>query len=119
MLEAILVLSYLLFIITYGIHAQVKSGRLERVMYLTNPYLSAIPVISGFLLSYVCILLLFEQQWFIVLIGNSVFVVISSVFISKQYLVRFASGDGVGKDMIVTFCLAIVLLLIVLIVKAL
>jgi len=100
----LLILSSVLFIATFGIHSTIKTSQsFDQPMYVNNPLLTAIPWISGFILSFVALNSLLDIHWILVFIGNAIVVFILGPFLTRQFLVRFASGDGLGKDMVISF----------------
>ena len=60
-------------------------------------------VYSGFVLSFISFYLLLDKNWILVYIGNALIVYILGLIITMQFLVRFASIDGLGKIMIIAF----------------
>ena len=86
-------------------------------MYVNNQLLTAIPWISGFILSFIALYILLDKNWIIVFIGNGLIVYILGPLLTRQFLIRFASGDGLGKDMIIAFIGGLVAFIIGIIVK--
>lgn len=109
----LLILSSILFIATFGIHSMIKtSSSLEQPMYVNNSLLAAVPWISGFILPVVCWSLIFDLHWIALFFINLVVVYIFGPILTKGLLVRFASGKGLGRDMLYSFIGGIIALII-------
>lgn len=109
----LLVISGLLFIITFSIHMILANrGPLDKPMYLYNPLLSAIPLISGIILPVIPFSIVTELHWLAVFGINLVFIFVAGPFLTGQFLIRFASGKGLGHDMVFAFSGAVITLLI-------
>jgi hypothetical protein len=109
----LLVVSALLFISTFGIHMMVISGdKFDRPMYTYNPLLNSIPWISGFILPVIALSIAFEFNWFAIFIINMAIAYILGPFIMRAFLIRFSSGQSLGKDMVYSFTAGFVALLI-------
>lgn len=115
----ILIISAFLFISTFGIHAAITSeNKWEQPLYVNNPLLSSIPWISGFLLAVIPLSIVFELNYIAVFFINLVLVWILGPMLTKAFLVRFASGKGLGNDMLVSFIAGLVSLIIGLLINS-
>ncbi|RYU93181.1 hypothetical protein [Emticicia agri] len=108
-----LIVSIILFIATFGIHMAINSGdQFDRPMYTRDPIMSAIPWVSGFILPVIPFTIIFEYHWVAVFFINLAVVYILGPILTKVLLVRFASGKGLGHDMLYSFLGGIVALII-------
>lgn len=99
-----LIVSAILFIATFGIHMTINSGdQLDKPMYTRDPIMSAIPWISGFILPVIPFTIVFEYHWLAIFFINLAVVYILGPMLTKGLLVRFASGKGLGHDMLYSF----------------
>jgi len=99
-----LIVSAILFIATFGIHMIINSGeQFNKPIYTRNPITSAIPWISGFVLPVIPFTLVFEFHWLAIFFINIAAVYILGPILTKGLLVRFASGKGLGRDMMYSF----------------
>jgi hypothetical protein len=89
----------------------------DKPLYSTNPILSSIPWISGFVLPVIPFCIVFHQNWFATFVMNIAFVYIFGPILTKVLLVRFASGKGIGHDMINALFFGLVFLTIGLFVR--
>ena len=89
----------------------------DKPNYATNRVLSAIPWISGFVLPVIPFCLVFHQNWFATFVINIAVVYIFGPILTKGILVRFASGKGIGRDMINSFIFGLIFLTIGLFVR--
>jgi hypothetical protein len=114
----ILIISAVLFISTFGIHSFISNGNeFDKPMYTSNPLMSSIPWISGFIIPVVIWSQITELHWIALFFINLAVVWILGPMLTKGFLVRFASGKGLGKDMFTAFIAGIVTLIIGLLVK--
>lgn len=114
----ILIISAVLFISTFGIHSFISNGNeFDKPMYLNNPLMSSIPWISGFIIPVIIWAQVTDFHWIALFFINLVVVWILGPMLTKGFLVRFASGKGLGRDMITAFIAGIVMLIIGLLVK--
>lgn len=118
MSTVLLVISAILLISTFGIHMVIKSDIIGQPMYLSNPFLSAIPWISAFVLAVIAWANVIEWHWLLLFIINLVVVFALGPAITKGFLVRFASGKGLGRDMFTSFVLGVILLIVGLVIKS-
>jgi len=96
--------SAILFIGTFGMHATITNGHpLDRPRYTYNPIASAIPWISGFILPIIPLALVLDINWIVIFIFNMAVVYFFGPPLTNAILVRFASGKGIGYDMIYSF----------------
>tara|TARA_B110001469_G_C9587113_1_gene291284 strand:+ start:522 stop:878 length:357 start_codon:yes stop_codon:yes gene_type:complete len=115
---AILIVSAVLFISTFGIHSFISNGHeFDKPVYTSNPLMSSIPWISGFIIPVVIWTQITDFHWIALFFINLAVVWILGPMLTKGFLVRFASGKGLGKDMLTAFVAGIVSLIIGLLVK--
>lgn len=108
-----LIISAILFIVTFGIHLLIYNGDpLDKPMYTTNPLLYAIPYVSGFILPVIPLTLVFEFHWLITFFINFGIVYFLWPTLTKVVLARMASGRGFGIDMMYSFIGAVITLII-------
>jgi hypothetical protein len=108
-----LIISVILFVVTFGIHLLIFNGDpLDKPMYTTNPLLSAIPYISGFILPVIPLTLVFEFHWLVMFFINFGIVYFLWPILTKGVLARIASGKGLGYDMMYSFIGAVITLII-------
>ena len=81
-------------------------------MYVSNPLMSAITLISGFVLAVVAWANAIDWHWLLLFFINAVVVFALGPVITKGFLVRFAIGKGFGRDMLISFVLGVILLVI-------
>lgn len=113
-----LIVSAILFIATFGIHMFINSGNsFDKPMYTRDPALSAIPWISGFILPVIPFALVIDLHWVAIFFINLVVVYLIGPVLTKGLLVRFASGKGMGHDMLYSFVGGIITLVIGLIAR--
>ena len=113
-----LIISAILFIATFGIHMMIISGDpFDKPLYTRHPFISIIPLISGFVLPVIPFALVFEYHWLAIFFINLALVYILGPILTKGLLVRFASGEGLGIDMMYSFIGGIITLIIGLIVR--
>jgi len=114
----LLIISAILFIATFGIHAMITSGdKFDQPMYIHNPLMTSIPWISGFVLPVIPFSIVFDVNWIAIFFINLAVVWLLGPMLTKSFLVRFASGKGLGKDMLTSFIAGIVVLIIGLLVN--
>lgn len=117
MTTVLLVIGAVLLISTFGIHATISNGsEIDKPMYTSNPLISVIPWISGFVLPVIAWANITELHWIALFFINFVVVWILGPWLTKGFLVRFASGKGLGKDMLTAFIAGIITLVIGLII---
>ena len=118
MSTVLLVIGAVLLISTFGIHSTIiNSSQLDKPIYTTNSLMSAIPWISGFILPVVAWANIMEFHWIALFFINLAVVWILGPWLTKGFLVRFASGKGLGKDMLTAFVAGIVALVIGLVIR--
>ena len=118
MATIILIISAILFIATFGIHATITSqDKWDQPMYVNNPLMSSIPWISGFVLPVIPLTIVFDANWIAIFFINLGIVWFLGPTLTKGFLVRFASGKGLGNDMLVSFVAGIVTLITGLLIK--
>ena len=99
-----LIISAILFIGTFGMHAIISNGHpLDRPRYTVNPIAASIPWISGFILSIIPLALVLDINWIVIFVFNMAIVYFFGPPLTNAILVRFASGKGIGYDMIYSF----------------
>lgn len=112
-----LIVSALLFVLTFGIYMIVNSGnQFEKPKYTRGLLVSAIPWVCGFILPVIPFTLVFEYHWTAVFFINLIFVFVLGLKLTEMFLLNFASGGGFGKQMLYSFIGGIVTLIIGLIV---
>lgn len=110
---AILILSAVLFISTFGIHSVIMNGpEYNKPMYANNPLISILPWISGFILPVIIWSKIFDFHWIALFFINFALVWLIGPWLTKGFLVRFASGKGFGKDMLTAFISGIITLIL-------
>lgn len=80
--------------------------------YLSSPLLSAIPWISGFILAVIPECLIFNVTWYWMFLINIAIIYILGPTITKFYLVRMASGKGLGLDAFIALGIGITALIV-------
>ncbi|WP_293302321.1 hypothetical protein [Pedobacter sp. UBA4863] len=111
MATLLFVISIVCFITTFGIHSVINNkSEIDKPMYLSTP-LVFIPIICGFILPIIPFHYLLHYNWILLSIGNIAVLYILGPIITKAYLVRLSTGN-LGKDMVYTLGLGIVLLII-------
>jgi hypothetical protein len=114
----LLIISAILFIATFGIHVIIaRADKFDQPMYIHNPLMTSIPWISGFVLPVIPFSILFDVNWIAIFFINIAVVWLLGPMLTKAFLVRFASGKGLGKDMLTSFIAGIVVLIIGLLVN--
>ena len=109
----LLVVSAILFIATFGIHIMINMGDpLDRPAYTRDPIMSSIPLISGFILPVIPFTIVSGFHWLAIFFINLIVVLTLGPMLTRAFLVRFASGKGLGKDMMSSFIIGIVTLVI-------
>lgn len=118
MATVLFILSSVLFIVTFGVHLLIKtSNPLLHPMYIRHPFLSIVPAISAFILSTIALIHVINIHWSLVFLVNIAVVFLIGPWLTKGFLVRFVSGNGLGKDLVTAFVLAIVFYAIGFIIK--
>jgi hypothetical protein len=108
-----LVISAILFITTFGIHATILStSSFDHPLYINNPLISSIPWISGFILPVLPFSIVFDLNWVAIFFINLIGVWLLGPILTRALLVRFTSGKGLGRDLITSFIAGIVALII-------
>lgn len=74
-----------------------------RPLYTGNLYWTSIPWVSGFILPVIPFTIVFEYHWLIIFLINIFVVFALGPILTRQLLIRFASGKGLGKDMLRSF----------------
>ena len=111
------VFSIICFIAAYGTHMFAKNNPMGWCGYMSVPWMSAIPWISGFVLAVIPEVQLFNIYWLWMFLINLFVVSALGPIITKFFLRRFASGKGAGFDIIIAVVLGVAFLLIGLLVK--
>lgn len=112
------IISSLLFISNFGIHILIlNQERWEQPPYVDQPGLSLIPWISGYIFPAISISTAFEFNWIIVFLVNILVTKYLGRAITHGYLIRFANGNSLGKDLVNSFIAAIITLFIALTLK--
>ncbi len=113
MATVLLVIGAVLLISAFGIHSTISNGsEIDKPMYTSNPLMSAIPWISGFIFPVIAWANITEFHWIALFFINLAVVWILGPWLTKGFLVRFASGKGLGKDMLTAFVAGIIALVI-------
>jgi hypothetical protein len=113
-----LIISAILFIATFGIHMMINSGdQFDKPIYSSDPIMSKIPWMSGFIFPVIPFTLVFEFHWLAIFFINLAVVFILGPTLTGGLLVRFASGKGLGHDMVYSFIGGIITLIIGLIAR--
>lgn len=113
MATIILIISGVLFISTFGIHSTIKSGNeIDKPVYLRDPLMSSIPWGAGFIMPIFSWSNAFDYNWIGLFFINFAIVYIFGPWLTKGFLVRFASGKDPGKDMVTAFVAGIISLVI-------
>lgn len=108
-----LIVSAIMFIVTFGIHMfLVNADPLDQPPYVRDATLSAIPWVSGFILPVIPFALVIDIHWVAIFFINLGAVYLVGPILTKGLLVRFASGKGLGYDMLYSFVGGIVTLII-------
>ena len=114
-----LIISIICFISVYGCHMTLKNGDpLSYAGYLSSPLLSSIPWISGFILAVIPECLIFNVTWYWMFLINIVGIYILGPIITKFFLVRMASGKGLGMDAFIALIIGIITLILGLIFRS-
>jgi hypothetical protein len=104
MANILLIIASILFIVTFGIHATIMSGDpLRRPAYTGHPIFRHIPAIIAFVLPVIAWSKIIDIHWIWLFILNFLFGFIVSRWLTNGFLTRFASGKGLGKDILVAF----------------
>ncbi len=108
-----LIFSAILFIATFGIHMIINTrSQFDKPMYTRDPFVSAIPWISGLILPVIPFTIVFEYHWLAIFFINLAVVFVFGPILTKGIIVRFASGKGFGFDMMYSFFGGIISLII-------
>jgi hypothetical protein len=98
------ILSIILFIGTFGMHANIKCLHpIDQPRYTSNFILSSIPWVSGFIFSVIPLVLVFNLNWLMIFFVNLAIVYYIGPLLTRGILERFASGKGIGYDMTYSF----------------
>lgn len=109
MQTVLLIISAVLFISTFGIYSIIINGsEFDKPIYTGNPLISALPWISGFILPVFIWIKITEFNWIALFFVNLAVVLFIGPWLTKGFLVRFASGKGFGKDMLTAFIAGII-----------
>ena len=115
-----LIASALLFIVAFGIHiVALNDDPYNKPMYTSEPLLSILPWVSGFIMTVIPLTLLLDDlHWLAIFVGNAALVFLLGPILTKAVLVRFSSGKGFGYDMIYSFLGGVIALAIGLLAKS-
>ena len=86
--------------------------------YLSSPLFSSIPWISGFILAVIPECLIFNVTWYWMFLINIAGIYILGPIITKFFLVRMASGKGLGMDAFIALIIGIITLILGLIFRS-
>ena len=103
MSEVLLIISGLIYSICFGIF---MISWAQKDLYYTNSVFSYIPFISGIILPVVSYSIVLEWNWVIIFLIHIGFLFFLAKRLTDEYLVRFASGKGLGYDYILSFIIA-------------
>lgn len=117
MATVFLILSAILFIVTFIIDSMIANQKFDKPMYLYNPLLAIIPIISGFILPVIPLTVVFKISWVAIFFINIAAVYTIGPMLARAYLVRFSSGKALGRDLVTAFFGGIILLAIGLIIN--
>jgi len=117
MATVLLVIGAVLLISTFGIHSSILESEIDNPAYTSNPLLSAIPWISGFVLPVIVWAKITEFHWLALFFINLGVVRILGPLLTKGFLIRFASGKGLGIDMVTAFVSGIITIVIGLVIQ--
>ena len=113
MATILLIISAVLFISTFGIHSTIlNDDKFDKPLYANDSIMSSIPWISGFIMPVFIWANIFHVHWIALFFINFAFVWILGPWLTRGFLVRFASGKGLGKDMLTAFVAGIISLII-------
>lgn len=113
----LLIVSAVLFIVTFGIHMLIMSEDLfDRPLYTQNSILSSIPWISGTILPVIPLTIIFHCHWIAIFVVNLALLYLLGPTLTKGFLVRF-STSLLGKDMLYSLIGGIVSLTIALLIR--
>lgn len=107
-----LIVSTISFIATWGVHMLAKNGVFGYNSYLFVPWKCAIPWISGFGLAVIPETFLLNISWYWVVLINIPITIMLGFWSAKIILRWFASGKGVGLDLIISIIVGFVFLAI-------
>lgn len=112
----LLVVSAVCFISAWGIHVLAKIGAKENCLlycgYMSVPWMTAIPWLSGFVLAVIPEVYIFNLAWYWVFLINIPITLLLGNFVAAFILKRFASGRGAGFDILISMTIGIVTLVI-------
>ena len=118
MATIILVLSGVLFVSVFGIHSVILNGEeLDKPSYTSEPLLSSIPWISGFIIPVFIWAKVTDYNWIALFFINLTAVYLLRPWLTKGFLIRFASGKGLGQDMATAFVAGVIGLVVGLLLK--
>ncbi len=119
MSTTLLIIGAISFIITFGIHAIIKteSNFFDEPLYLSSPILSSIPWISGFILPVIAWSYVINIHWVALFFINLAVVYVLGPWLTRGFIARFASEEGLGKDVVISFVIGLITLVIGLILK--
>ena len=113
MSTVLLIIGAVLLISAFGIHIYIINlNDFVEPFYTTHPLMSKIPWISGFVLPVIAWAKITEFHWIALFFINLAVVWIFGPWLTKGFLVRFASGKGLGQDMVVAFVVGMIFLVI-------
>jgi len=115
----LLIIGAVLLISTFGIYSRMKNESIEGIipMYSLKPLMTAIAWISGFVLPVVAWANIIEFHWLVLFFINIPVVWFLGPWLTKGFLVRFASGKGLDKDFSTALAAGVIALAIGLILK--
>lgn len=93
-----------LLIAAFGL--KIKRGdrrEFDEPAILQTKAMSVIPWLSGFVLPVIPLALMINIHWVLIFLLNLPFVYIAGPFLTNQFLDRFATGRGLGRDMVIAF----------------
>ena len=103
MSEILLLFSALIFFICSGIFI---IAMFNDELYFTKSIFAYIPLVCGIILPVVSYSIVLEWNWVIILLIHIGFLFFLAKRLTDEYLVRFASGKGLGYDYILSFIIA-------------
>lgn len=99
-----LVISIISFITVWGCHMMLKNED-PSVEYLSSPLLSSVPWVSGFVLAVIPECLIFNIAWYWMFLINVAGTVILGPVITRFFLARMGSGEGLGVDAVIALAI--------------
>ncbi|MGV0995174.1 hypothetical protein [Empedobacter falsenii] len=114
MSEVLLILSGLIYSICFGIF---MISWAKKDLYYISSVFSYIPFISGVILPVISYSIVLEWNWVIIFLIHIGFLFFLAKRLTDEYLVRFASGKGLGNDYILSFVLATIFMTVGILIK--